>query len=79
MLLWLVFFGTIVVSCTDFSKNKKINESAMNVKVPTADKMDTVLKEHGRSRIDPYFWIRLTDSQKKSETPDDLLVKCWIT
>ena len=71
MLLWLVFFGTIIVSCTDFSKNKKINESAMNVKVPTADKMDTVLKEHGRSRIDPYFWIRLTDNQKKSETPDE--------
>ena len=37
---------------------------------PVANKADTVLQEHGQTRVDPYFWMRLTDEQKNAETPD---------
>jgi len=37
---------------------------------PIAKKEDTILETHGHKRIDPYFWMRLTDEQKTAETPD---------
>jgi len=37
---------------------------------PVAEKMDSVLTIHGDSRIDPYFWMRLSDEQKTSNNPD---------
>lgn len=41
-----------------------------DVKPPTAEKQDFVMTLHGDTRIDPYFWMRLTDEQKQAETPD---------
>jgi oligopeptidase B len=38
---------------------------------PEAIKQDSILTQHGDSRVDPYFWIRLTDDQKSSDSPDD--------
>ncbi len=37
---------------------------------PSASKMDSVLKIHDHTRVDPYFWMRLTDEQKNAEKPD---------
>lgn len=37
---------------------------------PIAEKQDCVLTIHGDTRIDPYFWMRLSDEQKIAETPD---------
>lgn len=37
---------------------------------PVAKTQDSVLEIHGDTRVDPYFWMRLTDEQKKAETPD---------
>lgn len=37
---------------------------------PIAEKQDSILKTHGDSRVDPYFWMRLTDEQKVAENPD---------
>ncbi len=34
-------------------------------------KADSILVEHDRQRVDPYFWMRLTDEQKNAENPDD--------
>ena len=28
------------------------------------------LTDHGDTRVDDYFWMRLSDEQKKAETPD---------
>ncbi len=39
-------------------------------KIPVAIKSDTILFEHGKTRIDPYFWMRLTDEQKTAQNPD---------
>ncbi len=38
---------------------------------PIADKDDSVLTMHGDTRIDPYFWMRLTDEQKNATDPDE--------
>ena len=38
---------------------------------PIAKKENTVLKQHGEERVDPYFWMRLTDEQKEAENPDE--------
>ncbi|MEM6644078.1 MAG: S9 family peptidase [Bacteroidota bacterium] len=40
------------------------------IDAPKAKKVDSVLREHGQSRVDPYFWMRLTDEQKNAEEPD---------
>ncbi|MEM9324736.1 MAG: S9 family peptidase, partial [Bacteroidota bacterium] len=37
---------------------------------PIAEKKDSILTTHGDRRVDPYFWMRLTDEQKLSEAPD---------
>ncbi len=37
---------------------------------PIANKADTVLHEHGKTRVDPYFWMRLSDDQKNADLPD---------
>ncbi|MGB1216398.1 MAG: oligopeptidase B, partial [Saprospiraceae bacterium] len=38
---------------------------------PIAEKKDSVLTIHDDTRVDPYFWMRLTDEQKKAEKPDE--------
>jgi len=38
---------------------------------PDAEKKDCVLLIHNDSRVDPYFWMRLTDDQKSAENPDE--------
>lgn len=38
---------------------------------PIAEKKETLFDEHGNTRVDPYFWMRLSDEQKQSDTPDD--------
>ncbi len=37
---------------------------------PVADKINKEITTHGHTRIDPYFWMRLSDEQKNAETLD---------
>ena len=37
---------------------------------PIADKVAKKLEKHGDIRIDNYYWMRLTDAQRNSKTPD---------
>lgn len=53
-------------ACTNQTTDKK----TMRPDAPVAAKADTLLKEHGQTRVDPYFWMRLTDEQKRAENPD---------
>ena len=45
-------------------------KSADSIKAPVAKKEPKELTIHGDTRTDPYFWMRLSDDQKKSENPD---------
>ncbi|MFK8101419.1 MAG: S9 family peptidase [Saprospiraceae bacterium] len=40
------------------------------IKPPLAKKVDKELSIHGDTRIDPYFWMKLSDEQKNAENPD---------
>lgn len=62
LLLAIVFFA----ACSNIS-----NENTNELKPPIAEKKDSVMTIHGDTRIDPYFWMRLTDEQKRAETPDE--------
>ncbi|MBU2940221.1 S9 family peptidase [Lacinutrix sp. C3R15] len=41
-----------------------------NIQAPIAKKIPKEIITHGDSRIDNYFWMRLSDKQKNAETPD---------
>ena len=57
-------------SCTQ--KDREImKEKVASLEAPVAKKKDSVLVAHGHERVDPYFWMRLTDEQKTAEKPDD--------
>lgn len=40
-------------------------------KAPQAKKIQQELTIHGDTRVDNYFWMRLSDEQKEAENPDD--------
>ena len=60
-----------MVACSNNSSSEESLDQMNRPDAPVAMKADTVLKEHGQTRIDPYFWMRLTDDQKNAEVPDD--------
>lgn len=46
-------------------------------KAPVAEKQLVELKEHGGTRIDNYFWMRLSDEQKLAEQKDEQTKKVY--
>ena len=66
-----VLSGTLFItlfSCTNMdSKISSVNFPTP----PDAEKMDCVLTFHDHTRVDPYFWMRLSDEQKTAESPDE--------
>ena len=45
--------------------------SAIPETAPIAEKSPKELKAHGLQRLDPYYWMRLSDDQKTAENPDE--------
>lgn len=45
------------------------NQITLNTQ-PIALRQDTLITTHQHTRIDPYFWMRLSDEQKHAPTPD---------
>ena len=65
---WLV--GILILSaCSNPTKTNSLLPSHLP-KAPIAQRIDTLITVHGHTRTDPYFWMRLSDEQKNSETPD---------
>ena len=55
----LFFIGVIIMSSCD-----------KTLVPPIANKEPFEMINHGHKRVDNYYWMRLTDEQKKSKTPD---------
>jgi len=66
---YLIFIIWMLSSCINSDTNTNMNVGKLPP-APVAKKIDSVLTIHGDSRIDPYFWMRLTDEQKNSKNPD---------
>ncbi len=45
------------------------------LKPPVADKIAKELTMHGDTRVDDYYWMRLSDEQKSAENPDEQTCK----
>lgn len=63
-LIALLFFS---ISC----KTDQENTEKIVLKGPIAKKIPEALTIHNDTRIDNYFWMRLSDEQKNAETPDE--------
>ncbi len=69
----LLLFATtiwVMVSCSPSNETNSMKNDNMP-SPPIAEKNDSVLNFHGQSRVDSYFWMRLTDEQKNAENPDE--------
>lgn len=68
-----IIFFSIISLMTIIACNEKTEKNMANnyPNPPIAQKIDCVLTMHGDTRIDPYFWMRLTDEQKNAQTPDE--------
>lgn len=71
-LLELAVLMILIFACESNSSESKENmtDKIANTTAPRAAKKDSVLEIHGDKRIDPYFWMRLTDEQKSADNPD---------
>lgn len=66
----ILLAGLLVIFLYACNSPESTQETSMKPEPPIAEKIDTLLEEHGQTRIDPYFWMRLSDEQKKEGTPD---------
>lgn len=58
----IILAGTIVAGCTTTNQNM--------ITPPKAKKIPEKISIHGDTRVDDYFWMRLTDEQKEAKSPD---------
>ena len=63
-----VIFLLLMTACT--SKSGLENTNKMKIKAPIAEKIPYEIKIHGESRVDNYYWMRLSDEQKSAEKKD---------
>ena len=63
----IVAFAIIFASC----KKNETNTDYTSIELPVAEKQSKELTMHGDTRVDDYFWMRLSDEQKNAETPDE--------
>ena len=65
---WLIL-SLILFSCTNTQKQLQLLPANLP-NPPKAEKKDSLLTIHNDTRVDPYFWMRLTDEQKNASEPD---------
>ncbi|MEI9918055.1 MAG: S9 family peptidase [Bacteroidota bacterium] len=57
------------------TSTKKDEAATDALKPPVAEKVAHEFKENGGSRVDNYYWMKLTDAQKNSEQKDEQTTK----
>jgi len=69
----------MLFACKTENEKTMTKESIMmsntQIKIPIAEKQDHTLTNHGDTRIDPYYWMKLSDEQKNAKTPDEKTLK----
>ena len=63
-ILLIAGFVFLLSACTQ-------TEKTADMKPPVAEKIKKELTTHDDTRIDNYFWMRLSDEQKNAENPDE--------
>ncbi len=71
-ILSLVAIAAVALSgCQQGSKEEKKEANP----APVAEKIPHEFKENGGSRVDNYYWMKLTDEQKNADTKDEQTTK----
>ncbi|WP_103866153.1 S9 family peptidase [Aquimarina sp. I32.4] len=65
-----LFLITTVLFMACSKEKKQAEKKQVSIKAPVAKKIPEKLEAHGDTRVDDYFWMRLSDAQKNAETPD---------
>jgi oligopeptidase B len=67
----LIFGGalSLLLSCNE--NMKKDDTIQVKLTEPRAEKLNHEITTHEDTRIDPYFWMRLSDEQKEAVQPDE--------
>ena len=60
----------VLFACTPQKKKNTMIPNDLPA-APVAEKIDSTLTIHDHTRVDPYFWMRLSDEQKNAESPDE--------
>lgn len=70
-LINLIFtmFILMIIGCTE-SEEKMNKEDQVKVEQPVAEKQKKELTIHGDTRVDDYYWMKLSDAQKEADTAD---------
>ncbi|RZS93797.1 S9 family peptidase [Aquimarina brevivitae] len=71
-LIYSIFLcGVFFISCKQEAKETTTPERPYEaIEVPVAKKIPESLTIHEDTRVDNYFWMRLSDEQKNADTPD---------
>ncbi len=64
----LFIFTMLLMACK--KEKTTVERIHQSIEAPIAKKVAKELKAHGDTRIDNYFWMRLSDKQKNAEAPD---------
>lgn len=67
--LRILFYSTVLIILLTNCDEMK-NKNPENVVAPVAENKAKELVAHGDTRIDNYYWMRLSDEQKAAENPD---------
>jgi oligopeptidase B len=67
--LAIIALAALVLSACQTTK--KDEEATGGSKPPVAEKVPHEFKENGGSRVDNYYWMKLTDEQKNAEKKDE--------
>jgi len=54
-----------------FSACSEPEKTTESIEPPDADQIPKELVSHGDTRVDNYYWMKLTDEQKNAEDPDE--------
>jgi oligopeptidase B len=66
-----LLFTLILLNFAGCKEETSKEDKMIKGKEPLAEKVDHEIVTHGDKRIDPYFWMRLSDEQKESKNPDE--------
>jgi len=63
-------FSVMLIFAAACGTKKMTETQTTQIKPPMAEKKPFAISEHNDTRIDNYYWMRLSDEQKNAPTPD---------
>ncbi|MGC1244299.1 MAG: S9 family peptidase [Chryseosolibacter sp.] len=62
-----LFLAATIIACKQSNKKEEQN----TIQAPAAERIPHELTAHGSKRIDPYYWMKLSEAQKSADAKDE--------